>query len=190
MQPIDEAIDASKVIIFASAGNSGAARRIAYPARHDRVIDIHSADGLGAPTTSNPVVVASSFAAVGEEVTGAWPRAIPHPRLNRDNGTAVLSGSSVATPIAAGIASLVIHFVRQEISHPSMVVAEEEMRKVQNMRHVLESISTGTIYPNWKFLHPQLFHKAKEDQPATQSQREALRGRIRNALDDGGVDMP
>ncbi|KAF6240481.1 hypothetical protein HO173_001149 [Letharia columbiana] len=53
---IEKAIDraaSENIIVFASASNSGANRKIAFPASYPRVICINSADGSGARSRYN-----------------------------------------------------------------------------------------------------------------------------------------
>ncbi|KAF2702780.1 subtilisin-like protein [Pleomassaria siparia CBS 279.74] len=93
------------ILLFASVSNSGAIwdRNIFYPASSSCVIAVDAADGLGDPAPFNSSTssgdIKARFTAPGMGVLG-----IIHPRR---------SGTSFASPIAAGIAALVLEFARQ-----------------------------------------------------------------------------
>jgi hypothetical protein len=103
-----------KKVLFAAAANDGGRRdTIAFPARMDRVICVKSCNGDGTPSTFNPwnsKDAGLNFMTLGKDVVSMW-------RLKDWNEMTALqkrsSGTSVATPIAAGIAALVMHFLRQ-----------------------------------------------------------------------------
>ncbi|MCJ1267198.1 hypothetical protein MMC22_007083 [Lobaria immixta] len=95
-------------IIIAAASNSGVNPRypISFPANMRQVICIHSSDGEGNPSPRNPSPTPDcNLAILGEGVAAAWPRLL---NTDREDGLRVASGSSVATLIAAGFASLVM----------------------------------------------------------------------------------
>jgi subtilisin family serine protease len=100
--------DANKndIIIFAAASNVGGNNTgppIAYPARRKDVICVFSTDYQGNPSGFNPQRDENrySFSTLGENVESAWVTADGSYRKT-------LSGTSVATPIAAGIAAVII----------------------------------------------------------------------------------
>lgn len=99
------------VILFAAASNEGANSQtpVSYPARHHLVVCINSTDGQGTGSrfTPPPQPNENNFGIVGEAVRSAWPT---HFRKGLEQRK---SGTSVATPIAAGVAALVLEFIRQ-----------------------------------------------------------------------------
>ena len=99
------AAENSNVIVLAAASNCGGNARLSWPARHPTVFSIYASDGYGNKYHRNPTQQRhdDNFAVLGSCVKAWWP-----------SGHKVLrSGTSTATPIAAGLASMTIHFVKQ-----------------------------------------------------------------------------
>ena len=93
------------MLIFAVASNYGANRDQSWPARHSNVMCIYATDGYGNKYPRNPTPPKNDdkFATLGMEVKAWWQ---PGEKAHR-------SGTSTSTPIAAGIASLIVKFMRQ-----------------------------------------------------------------------------
>jgi subtilisin family serine protease len=96
------------VILFAAANNEGGNRDIAWPARMSEVICIHSTDGRGNPSPFTPTALTDSnnFSILGQAVQSYWP-----PDLKEPGNMIRKSGTSTATPIAAGIAAVVLGYI-------------------------------------------------------------------------------
>jgi hypothetical protein len=104
--------DDRNVIVFAAASNDASNSDRAYPASHDRVICVHSADGHGNRSLFNPTAREGSdnFCVVGENVEAAWPKGqTQYPGVRR------MSGTSFATPIGVAVAAFMLGFVRQRL---------------------------------------------------------------------------
>jgi len=119
-------IDAHKnnIVILAAASNEGGLNKVAFPARlYDYVICIGATEGYGAVatfTTTDPDL--QNYATLGKAVSGASLKGLWY----KSNATELRSGTSTATPIAAGIAALLIDYARRndlklEKSHKSML---------------------------------------------------------------------
>ncbi|KAI9660900.1 MAG: hypothetical protein M1821_009227 [Bathelium mastoideum] len=98
----------NNVLIFVAASNSGGNDRIMWPARMDRVIRIHATDGNGNGTRFTPNAMANdnNFAVLGSGVNGSWPESL-------GCSTMRMNGTSCAAPIAAGIAAILLEYVRK-----------------------------------------------------------------------------
>jgi subtilisin family serine protease len=114
-------------LVFAAAANSGTRRRMAHPARNPNVIAINSAKIGGWPSEKNPPATpGKTLTILGERVSSAWittttgttagPRVGGNGVDPQDTAVPVvdkaatrrMSGTSVATPIAAGVGALLL----------------------------------------------------------------------------------
>lgn len=101
-----EALSYGKVI-FAAASNNGSREKIAFPACLGGVISVNSASGDGVASAFNPVAdLADKFAVLGENVRSAWISSQPDAAKHEE--TKIMSGTSMAAPIAAGVFSLLL----------------------------------------------------------------------------------
>ncbi|KAF4629433.1 hypothetical protein G7Y89_g8714 [Cudoniella acicularis] len=100
------------VIMLASPSNSGGKSPAAWPARHPDVIDIYATDSYGNKCnfTPNPPPKSERFAILGRAVKSSWPEDLD------SNGEKRKSGTSIATPIAAGIAAMVLAYMKTLIA--------------------------------------------------------------------------
>ncbi|KAL7910879.1 pfs domain-containing protein [Trichoderma velutinum] len=161
---IQEAITnahANHVLLFAAASNSGGKLGRAYPARDQDVIAVHSTDTNGNRSSFSPTALSHdiNLATVGEAVESAWPMHLPH--QSNSKFLRCKSGTSFATPIAAGIAGFLLLYAkinlsdkahalkrRQKMQALLMRVAEKEMgQKTRDDYHFIDlSLHKTTLF--------------------------------------------
>lgn len=152
--------------MFAAAANDGAnSENIAFPARMDTVICIKAGNGEGGLSDfsqRNRLDAGDNFFTLGEEVLSMWPsKRLP-------NGYQVIqkraSGTSVATPVAAAIAALLLEFTRQadEVDAPNLLrqcaedIAQsprDRMKKIFRALSERNKTSSGRYVVPWIILN-------------------------------------
>ncbi|KAI4612198.1 hypothetical protein J4E83_007749 [Alternaria metachromatica] len=153
---------ASSVLLFAASSNEGIRTKagMAYPARALEVIAVDAADVHGNPSKFNPPQLRDKarFTALGEAVRSTYPLHLPSE--DPDDGFKRMVGTSCATPIAAGIAGLVLEFARQRplCFEPAI---EAHLKSVEGMRLILTKCLSHKYADNSPFNHLDpmiLFH--------------------------------
>lgn len=100
-----------RVLFFAAAANDGGNQREMFPARHDEVFSVRATDHQGVFQHFNPAADALEsyvFGALGAEVPGVG--------LSTQLEEVCKSGTSISTPIAAGIAATILGYARLGLS--------------------------------------------------------------------------
>lgn len=136
---IDKAVSPdSNVIFLAAASNDASNTPRAYPASHDRVICVHSADGLGNRSKFNPTAVegTDNFCVVGEDIKGAWPSG-----QTQYQGMRRMSGTSFATPVGVAVAAFMLDFVEKNVPEHSEWLTP--LRSYRGVRAIFNSLSQG-----------------------------------------------
>ena len=133
------------VIMFAAASNYGAieGKRTAFPANIvGQVIKISSTDGWGSKSRWNPDKSKNddNFSVLGETVRSAWPAHLNQGTEQRKSGT------SIATPIAAGIAALVLEFATQK---PQTITNREILWRYEGMRAIFAKMASPNDGFGW-----------------------------------------
>ncbi|KAI0180728.1 pfs domain-containing protein [Hypoxylon sp. FL1284] len=145
------------VLLFAAASNSGGQLGRAYPAREQNVICIHSTDANGNRSQFSPTAVPDdiNLATVGEAVESAWPVHLCDDVTN-PSCIKYKSGTSYATPIAAGIAAFLLQYARQYLpGKAGMLKRQKRMKDV--LRRVAEKGSTYKPRDGYYFLDLSLY---------------------------------
>ena len=128
---IDNALNraaAKSTILLAAASNSGNRHSIAWPARAEQVICIHSLHGNGDHSSYTPNSRAQDYGILGQAVLSYWP---PH----LDAGISVYrSGTSCAAPIAAGVAAIVLDYAQQKLPRYARIGSKVDEHVIRRLR--------------------------------------------------------
>ncbi|KAH9214084.1 peptidase S8/S53 domain-containing protein [Leptodontidium sp. 2 PMI_412] len=143
---IDEAIrlaDSNNVIMLAAASNQGGNSNIAWPARLPQVLCIYATDSYSNRCDFTPTEATrgDNFAVLGQAVKSCWP-----PHLGQ-GGEVRKSGTSTATPIAAGIAAIVLDFVKSALSQWDRQISKEDVR---TFRTLMSSAGMSSVFRKMK----------------------------------------
>jgi len=137
------------VLLFAAASNDGANEDItrAWPARDDsKVFCIHATDFKGSPWRGNPPseIATFNFATLGENIltTGKQGKMVGK------------TGTSMATPIAAATAALLIDFARVPRMKGKKIQHAEHVASFLGMRALLLASSTKVNEANFRYIKP------------------------------------
>jgi hypothetical protein len=160
-----------RVLIFAAASNGGGNSCVTYPARKDEVICVYATDGIGTPYDHNPTPMEDTyydFAVLGVGVKSAWPRHLQKQPLEPSEASERrMTGTSFATPIAAGIAACIIEFAYlTDFSEDLLRV----LKSRQGMQKTLKELMVGKgrrhgfhyIYP-WAMFKGRLNEEIRYD---------------------------
>jgi hypothetical protein len=151
---LEEAIDKTNILMFAASTNFGATEDhpVRFPARaKHKVICIHAADGIGKPYGGNPPDSSKdeNFSTLGVCV----PLGKKIDPKSQQSQTVYRSGTSVATPIAAGIAALVLEFAWQDGTHKK-VENREKLQTCIGMSSVLRRMAKAGKKDGFSFIWP------------------------------------
>lgn len=105
------------IIVICAAGNEGPRKNsIGYPAKFDEVIAVGAVDSNFRVTNFSSRGNAMDIVAPGNNILSTYP----------PNGTAVLDGTSMATPFVAGVAALILS-KHKKYGGSSPVINQEQM---------------------------------------------------------------
>lgn len=141
--------------MFAAASNTGGNEGIAFPAMaHQMVIGINSTDAWGNKSNFTPTSLpySENFSTLGEAVESSWPK-----HLGKGS-TQWRSGTSYATPIAAGIAATMLFYTRMKLQKLDRVA---ELKTCSGMRRLL--LSMADMRDGYNYLCPWVLWR-KDDE--------------------------
>lgn len=123
------------VIMFAATSNDGGNEEVAFPAvENAMVIGINSTNVWGDKSNFTPNTLSRSenFSILGEAIESSWPKHLGQ------GSRQCKSGTSYATPIAAGTAASMLFYSRMKLQKQEKVA---ELRSCAGMRKMLLSMS-------------------------------------------------
>jgi hypothetical protein len=148
VQPaIDYAFHQGKAL-FAATANDGGSGGVTYPANDPIVIGVNSSDGKGNRSDFSPTPRRNedNFCTVGESVESFWPGVNGH-------WTAVTkSGTSYATPIAAGLAGSLLDYARLKMKLGDADI--NLLRRYKGMRAVFNLMKDKEPRDGYDFVAP------------------------------------
>jgi hypothetical protein len=146
-----------QILFFAAAANEGANEPEMYPARDDRVFAIRATDYQGHWWRSNPPVNSdqhSSFMTLGQD--------LPSVSRNED-----VTGTSYATPIAAGFAAMILADARRLLGASSSESDKrliDRLSRPDGMRQTLGKLSVANMVRQCRYLRPMEYIGKVEDE--------------------------
>jgi hypothetical protein len=173
-QLLDDAIQHAaykKVLMFAAASNDGKNRPggVAWPAHDDSVICVHSGDGGGNPSKFTPEARDGMRVMVlGECVNSASP-----PHLKHLGDHHLMSGTSCAAPIAAGIAALILDYAKGFLEQHEW----EKLRRVSSIRRMFGRMKDPMSQSEYWWIKHWAWFQPKRDEGWIQGE---IRGVLSN----------
>jgi len=155
-------------IFFAATHNDGGNREIAYPAKHSMVIGINSTDGRGNRSAFNPSPQDGqlNFSTLGEAVESQYRDA------SGERCQVWKSGTSYATPIAAGISATILEYAMAKLDLDD--VNTDRLYSCDGIRAILKIMSEKR--DGYDYVAPWILWKQDESEALIHSKiHEALR---------------
>ncbi|SPO03360.1 uncharacterized protein DNG_06043 [Cephalotrichum gorgonifer] len=174
-----------KTLVFAATSNFGTTRPMAFPSTDPHVIAINAADRYGFAAGTNPSIQdGKNLTILGVDMISAWISDAMNPGVPQ---THAMTGTSVATPVAAGVAALVLEFAMQKdmLDKQTTQILKSllpKLKRTHGMKAVFQAMGRATgareylnIVP-WKVL--------KEDRDNPNFSRMFAAFRLRDAIVD------
>lgn len=138
------------IVMFAAAANSGANQRELFPARHESVISIRGTTSNGGFPDFNPPRNRHDGT-----VLGTLGLEVPSASLSSHDITQeYMSGTSVATAVAAGIAGILLGYVYGKPAEDTYHIVRDRLQTRQGMLAMFESMASNSIHSGYLYVSP------------------------------------
>lgn len=141
--------------MFAATSNDGGNEEVAFPASsHEIVIGVNSTNAWGGKSdfTPNALPRSDNFSTLGEAVESSWPRHL-------EQGTRLCrSGTSYATPIAAGTAANMLFYVRMKL-----VDSEEKVKESATCGGMKKLLRSMTDPGDYLYIRPWVLWRYEDN---------------------------
>lgn len=168
------------VVIFAAASNYGNIRQVTFPARMQDVICMYCTDGRAKASQSiNPAAQTTkskNFAILGEAVSVS-------PLIKER-----LTGTSVATSIAAGLAGRLLDFSRQQDCQ-ARIRCLENLATVEGISAVFSHMAKGAEDNRYNCVVPGRLMQHLDEHEERAAIRERICERLSTALENIDLDI-
>ncbi|OBS26151.1 hypothetical protein FPOA_00094 [Fusarium poae] len=155
-----------RTLFFSAAANEGGNRNEMFPASNQNVMSIRGSDDRGWACSFNPPPdynAETCFMTLGVDVPGASLAGSKY-----KGGEVLKSGTSVATPIAAGIAAMLLGYAKiheqalKRVLGPRDEVKLQKIRRIAGMSKLFGNMSTEMM-EKWSYLNIDKFTDCTDD---------------------------
>lgn len=162
-----------RIIYFAASASRGGNQEVMFPATHPFVIPVRATDHLGIFQDFNPPPDYH-----GPDVFRTLGKDVPSAGLHEHEGERCETGTSVSTPIMAGIAAMVLDCARMYLSEDQQQTPELDKLWMQNgmlsmFRQMSRRMSEKCLY-----LNPLEFLRTGDEQRWTTMKAAAFNTRV------------
>jgi subtilisin family serine protease len=147
------------ILFFAAASNFGANEPEMFPASHESVISIRATDPDGGFERYNPPRNKTEGI-----VYGTLGKDVPSVALSSSSqGIAYDSGTSVATPIAAGAAAAIMGYVNSQSHRSNFQGVKRKLRTRRGMLALFGTLATQSMDEGYYYMNPWSLEKLSEE---------------------------
>jgi hypothetical protein len=142
-------------LFFAAASNFGANGQELFPANHESVTSVRATDHFGTSLPFNPPPPRQEW-----RVFGTLGNNVPCARLGPDETEISVTGTSIATPIFAGTAALVLAYARLCLADEGKDENNHKWKGLwtkSGIENVFEQLSNHTQVERFRYLSPDSF---------------------------------
>jgi hypothetical protein len=140
------------ILVFAAASNFGANEKEMFPASHESVISIRGTNPEGTFEDFNPARNPDEA-----RVYGTLGFDVPSAGLSAQADEIYKSGTSVATPIAAGMAAMLLGYVNGKSNKSTFQHVKRKLQTRRGMLAMFKSMAMPTMHEGYFYVAPWSF---------------------------------